>query len=452
MVETQSAVGHRMCKDHSQRMGMSRFLNNDRLTLSALTTGITQSWYTASLEHKDLFVIQDTSDINAHRHQGRIAESDTDLGPLWGKNALCEYGFFLHPCLVLEANSGFPLGFSDILTWNRNSGEAGRHERNYKRQAIEQKTSYRWLRGIEKTQALLGGAHQATRYHIMDREADIYELFTRYQDSAQDQLIIRMNRDRLVYVQGQASPVRLHRYLAGKSNGIILDIALPRAGQRKAHTARMELFYERVEIKRPKDRTKAQGPARLPIWIVHIRELPHNVPQGQKPVQWTIWASWPIENKEQALWVIEAYKKRWCVEEFFSLLKTKGLELESAQLESGIALKRLTLLACKAALTILQLIKDRDNQHQQSVRLVLDEQQIPFVEMINKSVEGQTKKQQNPYPVNSLARLAWVVARLGGFSGYQSQSPAGPNTMTLGWKRFNDMLFALKFVQQLDST
>ena len=59
------------------------------------------------------------------------------------------------------------------------------------------------------------------------------------------------------------------------------------------------------------------------------------------------------------------------------------------------------------------------------------------LEQLNPKLEGNTKKQKNPYPPSSMAYAAWVVARLGGWSGYASQRPAGPITM---WKvRFQSL-------------
>ena len=43
---------------------------------------------------------------------------------------------------------------------------------------------------------------------------------------------------------------------------------------------------------------------------------------------------------------------------------------------------------------------------------------------------------KNPYCARSLAFGAWVIARLAGWSGYQSQGSAGPTDFFTGLQRF----------------
>jgi hypothetical protein len=56
--------------------------------------------------------------------------------------------------------------------------------------------------------------------------------------------------------------------------------------------------------------------------------------------------------------------------------------------------------------------------------------------LICKKLEGKTKKQINPYAKGSMAWAAWIIARLGGWNGYQSESPPGPITMLRGLQKF----------------
>ena len=50
--------------------------------------------------------------------------------------------------------------------------------------------------------------------------------------------------------------------------------------------------------------------------------------------------------------------------------------------------------------------------------------------------QGELK---NPHRSDSLAWAAWIVARLGGWSGYQSQRPPGIITMEKGLEKFNPL-------------
>ena len=54
-----------------------------------------------------------------------------------------------------------------------------------------------------------------------------------------------------------------------------------------------------------------------------------------------------------------------------------------------------------------------------------------FLAALGARLEGKTEKPKNPHPPGSLASLAWIAGRLGGWSGYTSKGckPAGPKTM-----------------------
>jgi hypothetical protein len=58
-------------------------------------------------------------------------------------------------------------------------------------------------------------------------------------------------------------------------------------------------------------------------------------------------------------------------------------------------------------------------------------------EVIGPTLEGKTERQKNPHPPRSLAWLAWIVARLGGWNCYYK--PPGPKTMRAGWTRLAAM-------------
>lgn len=58
--------------------------------------------------------------------------------------------------------------------------------------------------------------------------------------------------------------------------------------------------------------------------------------------------------------IITWYRQRWHIEQYFRLLKSKGLNLEGALLEDGQALQRLCLMALGAALKVMLLLLARE--------------------------------------------------------------------------------------------
>jgi hypothetical protein len=69
----------------------------------------------------------------------------------------------------------------------------------------------------------------------------------------------------------------------------------------------------------------------------------------------------------------------------------------------------------------------------------MDEAAEPLVEILTRKLEGKTVQLKNPYPKGALARLSWVVGRLGGWDGYigRGYKFPGPITMTRGLARFD---------------
>jgi len=81
------------------------------------------------------------------------------------------------------------------------------------------------------------------------------------------------------------------------------------------------------------------------------------------------------------------------------------------------AIQRLTILADRVAVRTLQMVEGRDNSDlPASVAFSVDQQQC--LSQLADTLEGYTKKQKNPYPRACLPWAVWLIARLGGWSGY----------------------------------
>ncbi len=136
---------------------------------------------------------------------------------------------------------------------------------------------------------------------------------------------------------------------------------------------------------------------------------------------------------------------RWCVftgcagasRKSSQVLKSDGLKLEESQMASGEKLFKLAAMALGAAVRIIQLRDARDGSERPATD-VIDAGQIEPAAMIGKTLEGRTQRQKNPHEKGSLAWLAWIVARLGGWNCYYK--PPGPKTMARGWPQLTTML------------
>ena len=78
----------------------------------------------------------------------------------------------------------------------------------------------------------------------------------------------------------------------------------------------------------------------------------------------------------------------------------------------------------------------------QSMADAIDPAHEPALTALNSRLEGRTETLKNPHPQASLAWFAWIVGRLGGWSGYTSRGykPAGPKTIARGLSRLDTFL------------
>ena len=220
--------------------------------------------------------------------------------------------------------------------------------------------------------------------------------------------------------------------------------------KRIKRNARLEVSYGTVEIYRPASIVNAEKyPQTLSVQVVYVKEKADSVPKGEKAIEWILYTSHCVNNFDEAKEIIYYYRLRWLIEDLFRTLKSKGVNYEASELESGKALRKLLVMALMAALQILQLRQSRDGTTQQSPSLVFSQEELECMEDILPRFEGQTEKQKNPHPRNNLAWASWIIARLGGWKGYTSQRPPGVITIHDGWKRFHYLFDGWKIAKDV---
>jgi hypothetical protein len=82
----------------------------------------------------------------------------------------------------------------------------------------------------------------------------------------------------------------------------------------------------------------------------------------------------------------------------------------------------------------MQLVQARDGATGQNIADAFDPADQPLLEALSADLEGKTERQRNPHPKGSLAFAAWVIARLGGWTGYYGKP--GPLVMRRGLDDF----------------
>jgi len=428
MVAGSTVCLRRLAKNRVEEMRFGRWLANPKVRLAAMERALAEQ-IGPRVASRHVLALQDTSEINYQAHAGR----SHGLGTVGNGR---DRGLFVHPVLAVDADSGACLGLVGAQVYARTKTA----DPNYRDLPIESKESMRWLRGALSAKRALGQARHVTV--IADRESDIYEEWDRLPEAGFD-LLTRACRDRALAGGGKLFAASDALPVSGR-----LELDLPaRPGKRSERTATLELRYGAVTVKRPKHGSDPGAAPTLTLRLVDVREI--DAPVGEEPVHWRLLTTHTLDSQDDALRIVQWYRRRWLIEQLFRTLKSQGLDLESSQVESGDALMRLTVLALIAATHILQLLGVRDGRLIRPLDDVFSAEQKAVLTALLPSLEGRTAASKNPHPPHTLAWATWLIARLGGWDGYPKSQPPGPITLARGYARFSTLCDGAALAQNL---
>jgi hypothetical protein len=326
-------------RNESQLEGAYRFLRNENVDPAALLAAHAEETKRRAAEAIRVVVAHDSS---AFLFGGERKE----LGRMSGKAR----GFLGHFALAIDSATSMPLGILHCEPLVRDE-EPKRRKRVGPADASNE--SLRWQRGARVTDEMLPNA-----VHVMDREADSYALFDEMLTRGQD-FVVRLSQlarradGGAIGTLVTAAPVVAQRevWLSPRREepGSAQKLRYP---ARRGRQATLEISaYRRAELLRPQT-CGADYSSRLVVNVVRVLET--KPPKGADPVEWLLYTSLPVDTPEQVLAVVDAYRQRWVIEEFFKALKT-GCSFEKRQLESLHSLLVLLAICVPIAWHLLRL-------------------------------------------------------------------------------------------------
>ena len=418
LVELGSSRVRRLGGDRAGEIRLTRFLRNPHVSVHEMVaSGLART--AARVAGLHVLAIQDTTTLQADASG-------------------C--GSVLHPVIALDAASQALLGLVDAQVLHRRGGQ--REAR--KQRGFGAKQSARWLEGARKAAHLLeAGAARVTV--IADRESDIYEMFALRPEGVD--LLVRAGQDRRLADGGS-----LFARADGLARRGITSLDLPAAPGRKARTARLELGFARVTLACPVSRrqqaggpaavrasplaTPAQQDAGLPehieLTLVVAREV--DAPAGMAPAHWRLLTTHAVDDLADACSIIGFYRQRWTIEQLFRTMKSKGFDVEGLRIAEDEPHDKLAVAVLIAAITVLQLVHEREGAASRPISDAFESDDQDLLQRVSASLEGKTQRQKNPHPPKSLAFATWVMARLGGWTGYYGKP--GPITIFNGLKHY----------------
>jgi hypothetical protein len=339
-------------------------------------------------------------------------------------------GFFGHFALVLDATTKQPLGIGGATTWARWNPPAargtstvrkrsgGEHARNPDRESM------RWPEMVATVERRLPGGNTAV--HVMDREADAYAIFAQL-DAAEHRYVIRLKHlhdrtaaeflgdewERLGDVVERAEYVVKRRVLLSKRAAK----TAPRTtyGARRTRWATLRVEAMPIAIRRPRY-LDDPIPDEMTLNFVRVREI--DAPSGEEPVDWWLATSESIALQEEVERVVDWYRARWKIEEYFKALKT-GCSFEKRGLESYGALLRTLAVLVPIAWQLLAIRDHGRVSPDAPATVVFSARQLGILRQLSKRITTE-------HPTLSEAMLA-----VAGEGGHLIRNGA-PGWMSLG--------------------
>lgn len=372
--------------------GAYRFLNNDEVSWRDILAAHVSGAVARAAVAKKVYAISDTTEL---RFGGEAREG---LGPLQGKG----HGFLAHACLAVATDgSRLPLGLLGLEPIVRSEAPKRRQGTKASRRD-EERESLKWSRVAIAAEEAVGDV--ATLVHVMDREADVYDLFATLGERG-SHFVIRVAQDRLVECD---EFVRLFDALSDASVRVTRDVPMSRRVRatkghpaRAGRSARLSIAATTATIKRPKsaDPTLTET---LCLNFVHVFEP--DPPDGETPIDWKLVTTEPIRTIADVEAIVDAYRARWVIEELFKALKT-GCAFEKSQLESLDALLNLLAIELPVACQLLALRSLAEANPDASASLILSRNQLRVLRVM-----ARKPLPKSPTVLDAMT----AIARLGG--------------------------------------
>ena len=422
--------------DTAELEAFYRFVNNDRVTPEAVFAPHRDETVKRCAPEELVVSVADTSTF-------QFSTSREGLGRYGDRT------FFGHFALALNLE-GTPLGVLGMETWVRTEDSVSAKKRRGELSQVEAaelpKEQDRWGRMVDHVEDALWGV--APVVHVMDSEADDYALLQSLVGDERRFVIRGGGNRRLLLDDGSPGKmqdvvascpvrctreVRLSKRRGKKLKGTSGGKKRPRETPRDVRTAKLSIGAVAVRIKAP---NHFRGERKsIAVNVVSVREA--KAPEHMHPVEWFLMTTEPIDTREDILRVVDLYRSRWKVEEFFKALKT-GCRYEERQFGSYEALTNLLAILVPIAWKLLRLRTLSRVDADRPATDVLSESELLVLRHV-----AEKKLRKNPTLEEAMA----AIARYGGH--LRSNGRPGWLTLSRGYFRLQDLAIGFELARNL---
>lgn len=313
-----------------------RFINNVRVGTDEITDSVVSNTKVSVGGMKTAIAVHDTSHVSPSAKAGKIEEFKFSKG------------FFAHVSLIVDSSSLKRIhGVGGLHIWNRS-----------KKRAAKGKTGEfdRWLNQVNQVEADLPNIELI---HVMDREGDASSVWADMHANNRRFVIRAKSIDRPAMVEnGERSWLvdELKKELPIAQRTVMLSkrkVEMPnvRYNARDRRETVLNISAKSINLT---TRSAAGGPSPKTVNLNVVRVYENSNRPEKDRVEWFLLTSEPIKTVKQILRVVDIYKSRWIIEEFFKALKT-GCRLEERLLEDAKSWHKLVALFLPIACALLNM-------------------------------------------------------------------------------------------------
>src|SRR5512144_2541497 len=375
-----------------------RLLDNPALEWREVLEVHTQQTRERMAGHPVVLCIQDSTELDFTTQPGIAG-----LGRLSYES---QHGMYIHPTLVVTPQ-GAALGVVDAWMWAR-----------VPKGAATFKESVRWLEGYGIV-ADLAETLPATRLvYVADREGDMRALMD---DAARR----GTPADWLVRAQHERNTAlgdKLWARLGASEPLGKIEFTLPAGPGRPSRWVGQTLYLQRVTLPARKGAPAVQVTALL------ARE--EHPPAGEQAIEWRLLTNRLATTLEEAVELIEWYRRRGLVEVFFRILKS-CCRVEALQLGPLERLERALVIYLLIAWRILQVVTWGQDYPDLPCEVLFDPEEWQAAWIV-------AKRGPPPGTPPTLGEIVRLIARFGGFLGRKREGHPGPKALWIGLQRVRE--------------
>jgi len=388
----------------SELEGFYRFINNPKVDCESINQSIFNETLSKLTGKKEAIVVHDTTHV--------VPSSKSEIEEFQKSR-----GFFAHLSLLINSEQTKQIyGAAGLHIWNRSE-----------KKKIYDNEVYRWIEQVKKVE---DSVTNLSLIHLMDREGDMCLVWSELiKNNYRFVVRNKFNRKtkgidpglRLWDELSQCDVIAQVEVKLAKKKGSELPRSKKTHPPRDQRVATLNISAKQVEI----HKTNHHGhTTKETVMINVVRVFESVAPEKDEPIEWLLLTTESILTSSDVLRVVELYRGRWIIEEFFKGIKT-GCQLEARLLDDAESWYKLFSLYLPIARNILNL-RLCESEFIENVPL------NPSITEVQWKILA-IKAQEHHRDLKTYKDVQLLIAKMGGY--IPTKWPPGWITLLRGYKK-----------------